>query len=176
MASNAENVSIWWRHHVQGCFIGTEAIMPQCLWCNPKKYGQNWTTLNHNNKAGTFCIFLYIYMIYLDNTAVWQALKDGCSIIMGLSMAPLCPPPLLPVDVSVSRTGQISVMGTGVDYSWSHNSIKTWRCFLNYWPCLWGDHQLLVCSLHKGPVMLSFDVSFHINLEAHEQIVMFPVI
>ena len=38
--------------------------------------------------------------------------------------------------------------------------IMTWKRFPNYCPCVWGIHRLLVDSLHKGPVMLSFDVCF----------------
>ena len=47
MASNVENISIWWRHHeftfkpiVQGCFAGIEAKirLSKCQWDNPEGY------------------------------------------------------------------------------------------------------------------------------------------
>ena len=42
MASNAENVSIWWRHN-DGCFRDTATItqLPQCQVSNPEWYGYN---------------------------------------------------------------------------------------------------------------------------------------
>ena len=42
MASNAENVSIWWRHHVvYGVFTvtGTAALLPQRQWNNHEELG-----------------------------------------------------------------------------------------------------------------------------------------
>ena len=41
--------------------------------------------------------------------------------------------------------------------STKHYDVMTWTHFLNYWPFVWGIHQLLVDSPHKGSVMQSFD-------------------
>ena len=42
-ASNAENVSIWWRHHASICHVifsaCTPSILCHCLWSNPVEYG-----------------------------------------------------------------------------------------------------------------------------------------
>ena len=44
MASNAENVSIWWRHHVFFWVASLAAVwLPQCLWSNPKRHSLNIT-------------------------------------------------------------------------------------------------------------------------------------
>ena len=39
-----------------------------------------------------------------------------------------------------------------------HDGVITWKCFLHYWPFVWGIHQWLVDSPHKGPVMQHFEV------------------
>ena len=39
-----------------------------------------------------------------------------------------------------------------------HDDIMTWRYFPHYWPFVSGNLRLLSDSLHKGPLMLSFDV------------------
>ena len=63
MASNAENVSIWWRHHVlQGCFADTEANVPNASNGSLDYMGRN----NHKysktecNEIQTLCIILKI--------------------------------------------------------------------------------------------------------------------
>ena len=62
MASNAENVSIWWRHHdaftniLQGGITGTGIItwLAQCQWSNPGKYGwHRWFTNHKTQKVRT---------------------------------------------------------------------------------------------------------------------------
>ena len=40
--------------------------------------------------------------------------------------------------------------------------IMTWTCFPPYWPSVKGFHQLLVDSLHKGPVRQSCDGGFEL--------------
>ena len=40
-----------------------------------------------------------------------------------------------------------------------HDDIMTWKCCLHNWPFVRGIHQsLMVDSLHKGPVMQTFDI------------------
>ena len=40
-----------------------------------------------------------------------------------------------------------------------HHDITKWKDFPHYCPFVQGNHQSLVDSLHKGTVMLTFDVS-----------------
>ena len=40
----------------------------------------------------------------------------------------------------------------------------TWKRFRHYWPLVTGNHQPPEDSLHKGPVTLSFDDFFDINM------------
>ena len=42
----------------------------------------------------------------------------------------------------------------------THNDVMTWKCFLHYWPFVWGIHRSPVDSPHKGPEMQRFDVFF----------------
>ena len=45
-----------------------------------------------------------------------------------------------------------------------HDDFMIWQHFLHYRPFVKGIHQSLVDSLHKGPVIQGFDVSFVISL------------
>ena len=61
-------------HIHQGCFAGTGAIvrLPQCQWSKPDGYGkisQCITTTKHS-KAKTVCIFLGIYCILMQYSAI----------------------------------------------------------------------------------------------------------
>ena len=45
-----------------------------------------------------------------------------------------------------------------------HDDVIKWKHFPGYWPFVWGIHQSLVNSPHKGPWMRSFDVFFDLRL------------
>ena len=57
-----------------------------------------------------------------------------------------------------SRTTAVTHWNNG-----NQSDIMTWKYFQHYWPFVKGIHQLLVDSLHKGPVMHSFNVFFVMN-------------
>ena len=40
---------------------------------------------------------------------------------------------------------------TGKEYK--NDDVKAWKCFLHYWPFVWGIHGSLVHYPHKGPII-----------------------
>ena len=79
MASYAENVSIWWRHHITGAIIR----LSQCQWSNDEDYGSigrknqvktdNITTAKHNITKAWGCFVGYSVHAYnMSLTAVME--------------------------------------------------------------------------------------------------------
>ena len=69
------------------------------------------------------------------------------------------------VNVDNSLFQHIWLWLSSIHYLCYLEGVMTWKHIQHYWPFVRGIHQSLVDSLHKGPVILSFDIlSFDVSV------------
>ena len=153
MASNAENVSIWWRHHASHFYLSSIthryplSALPTLLWGEPT--GHWWIPLQRTCTAEFWCFLWYQPQHFWTNYRVTRDFKHGCAHVTSVQWN---------MNVISNTPSNLKIL----EYEKTAPPEREHRCIP------WWRHQMetfsALLALCVGPVTRSFDVFFDLRL------------